>query len=110
MAGPSKGSKPDKILRDALILELNRMTDAEDGQKVKKVNRVVHKLVEAAVEGKLDAIKEVWDRVEGKATQTLAGDPDAPLFSFDGLRELLGAKLDRIADESAATGDQVTTH
>ena len=98
MAGPSKGSKPDKILRDALILELNRMTKDDDGQKVKKVNRVVHKLVEAATEGKIDAIKEVWDRVEGKATQTIAGDPDAPLFSIDGLRELLGAKLDRISD------------
>lgn len=106
MAGPSKGSKPDKILRDALILELNRMTNAEDGQKVKKVNRVVHKLVEAAMDGKVDAIKEVFDRVEGKATQVLAGDPDAPLFSIDGLKELLGAKLDRISEPRAETAPQ----
>lgn len=76
MAGPSKGSKPDKILRDALILELNRMTDLDDGEKVKKVNRVVHKLVEAAMDGKVDAIREVFDRVEGKATQPVSGDPE----------------------------------
>lgn len=71
MAGPSKGSKPDKIIRDALILELNRMATDEDGQKVKKVNRVVHKLVGAAMEGKVDAIKEIFDRVEGRPSQSI---------------------------------------
>jgi len=76
MAKPSKGSKPDKILRDALILELNRETKDDDGKKIKKVSRVVRKLVEAGMDGKVDAIKEIWDRVEGKATQPVAGDPD----------------------------------
>lgn len=66
-----KGSKPDKIIRDALILELNRMTDAENGEKVKKVNRIVAKLVSAGMEGKVDAIREIFDRVEGKAKQEL---------------------------------------
>lgn len=79
MAGPSKGSKPDKILRDALVLELNRMTDAEDGAKIKKVNRIVHKLVDAAMDGKIDAIKEIFDRVEGKPTQAISGDDGGPL-------------------------------
>lgn len=73
MAGKSKGGKPDKILKQALILELNRM-DASDGKKIKKVSRIVHKLVNCAIEGDISAIKEVFDRVEGKATQTLAAD------------------------------------
>lgn len=79
MAGPSKGSKPDKIIRDALILELNRMTDGDDGQKVKKVNRVVHKLVNAAMDGKVDAIREIFDRVEGKPAQSVALGQDPNL-------------------------------
>lgn len=70
MAGPSKGSKPDKILRDALILELNR-EDIEDGKKIKKISRVVHKLVSAAIEGEVAAIKEIFDRVEGKPMQAV---------------------------------------
>lgn len=78
MAGPSKGSKPDKILRDALIIELNRLADYDDAKKIKKVNRVVHKLVEAACDGKIDAIKEVWDRVEGKPSQSIGQDPELP--------------------------------
>jgi len=99
MAGPSKGSKPDKIIRDALILELNRMDSAEDGEKVKKVNRIVHKLVAAGMEGKIDAIKEIFDRVEGKATQQLDVTHDgeithksAAISAVDGfLAEALGS-------------------
>lgn len=68
--GDSKGAKPDKIIRDALILELNRL-DVEDGQKIKKVSRIVHKLVDCAIDGKIDAIKEIFDRVEGKASQSI---------------------------------------
>lgn len=77
----SKGSKPDKIIRDALILELNRETEDDDRQKIKKVNRIVAKLVGAACEGKIDAIKEIFDRVEGKAPQSvsLGADEDNPL-------------------------------
>ncbi len=66
----TKGSKPDKIIRDALLIELNRMT-TDDGQKIKKVNRIVAKLVSAGMEGKIDAIKEIFDRVEGKASQSI---------------------------------------
>lgn len=79
MAGKSKGSKPDKIIRDALILELNRMDD-EDGKKVKKVNRLVHKLVAAGIDGKIDAIKEIFDRVEGRPSQAIIGDPEQPII------------------------------
>jgi len=69
MAGKSKGSKPDKIIKAALLLELNRMSKDEDGKKIKKVNRIVHKLVELGMDGKIDAIREIFDRTEGKATQ-----------------------------------------
>lgn len=73
MARPERlrGGKPDKIIRDALILELNRMADDDNGKKVKKVNRIVAKLVIAGMDGKIDAIKEIFDRVEGKATTTV---------------------------------------
>lgn len=103
MAGNSRGSKPDKIIRDALMLELNRMTDAEDGQKVKKVNRVVHKLVEAGMDGKIDAIKEIFDRVEGKATQAteisgpggeaIKGQLDVTGLTIDQLKALASIKV-----------------
>ena len=71
---PSKGSKPDKIMRDALMLELNGETENEDGEKVKKFRRIAANLVKAGLDSKLDAIKEIWDRVEGKPMQAVEAD------------------------------------
>ncbi len=80
---PSKGGKPDKIIRDALMLELNR-EDLDGHQKVKKVNRMVAKLVASACDGKIDAIKEIFDRVEGKPAQSVSigQDPDLEPVTF----------------------------
>lgn len=78
----TKGSKPDKIIRDALLIELNRMT-TDDGQKIKKVNRIVAKLVGAGMEGKIDAIKEIFDRVEGKASQSIGIGQASDLESLE---------------------------
>lgn len=77
---PSKGSKPDKLMRDALMIALNREADDADGQKTKKINIIAAKLVELAVDGDIQAIKEVSDRVDGKPAQAIIGDPDAPLM------------------------------
>jgi len=62
------------------MLELNRET-IDDGKKIKKISRVVAKLVNAAMDGKVDAIKEIFDRVEGKAAQgvVLTGDENQPI-------------------------------
>ena len=65
---PSGGSKPDKLLRDALLIELNRA--AKNG-KGKKFNFIAAKLLEAAEDGKLDAIKELWNRIEGLPAQAV---------------------------------------
>lgn len=76
------GSKPDKILRDALILELNRLTN--DGEKVKKLQRIAAKLVANGMDGKTDAIKEIFDRVEGRPAQaiSLGQDPNLEPITF----------------------------
>lgn len=77
---PSAGGKPDKLLRDALLIELN-IEDISDGKKLKRFRRIAAKLVDAGLDGKLDAIREIFDRVEGKAAQgvVLTGDENAPI-------------------------------
>lgn len=77
---PSKGSKPDKLLRDALMLELNEETVDDDGKKIKKFRRIAANLVKSGMDCKLDAIKEIWDRVEGKAVQSIANEGDTPFI------------------------------
>lgn len=77
---PSAGGKPDKLLRDALLLELNR-EDNHDGKRVKRFRRIAAKLVDSGVDGKLDAIQLIFDRVEGKAVQgvQLSGEDGGPI-------------------------------
>lgn len=93
-----KGSKPDKIIRDSLLLELNRMTESDDGEKIKKVSRIVAKLVAAGMEGKIDAIREIFDRVEGKAKQEVDVHHEGELT----LKSALVSQLDSFFAEAAA--------
>jgi hypothetical protein len=82
----SKGGKPDKLMRDAIMLALHRTAK---GQKTKRLIVIADKLVELAAEGDIQAIKEVCDRVDGKPTQGLdmkhdvGGDLAALLSAFD---------------------------
>jgi hypothetical protein len=66
---PSKGSRPEKIMRDALMLELAR-EDLIDGEKVRRARRVAASLVNKALDGDVAAIKEINDRIDGKVAQT----------------------------------------
>ena len=52
--------------------------EAEKGGRTKKLQRVADKLVDLAVEGNITAIKEIADRLEGRPTQTIAGDSEKP--------------------------------
>lgn len=78
---PSKGGKPDKLMRDALILELKREAQDANGQKTQKLYLVARKLVDEAIDGNVMAIKEINDRTDGKAMQgvELSGPDGAPI-------------------------------
>jgi hypothetical protein len=77
----SRGGKPDKLMRDAIILALHREAEDADGQITKKLNLVAAKLVEKAIAGDVPAIKEIADRVDGKSVQPIAGsDEDPPII------------------------------
>ncbi len=67
-AGKARGR--GKILTDALITALHREADMIiDGKPTKRLIMIAEQLVKKACEGDLAAIREVWDRVEGKAIQ-----------------------------------------
>ncbi len=76
-AGRPFGSVKAKVMTDALILALNRL--AEDGQ-TKKLSMIATALVEKAAAGDVNAIREVYDRVDGKVMTTIAASINYPLF------------------------------
>lgn len=75
---PSRGGKPDKLMRNAISLALHREAEAADGKKTKRLNIVAAKLVDLAMEGDMQAIKEINDRMDGKAVQPVGNDEDTP--------------------------------
>lgn len=99
--GRPKGSTKPRIMAEALTLALNREADNAEGKPTKKMYLIADKLVDLAVDGDMQAIKEINDRIDGKPTQTLAGDPEAPLFA----RDLTDEQRDeRIAELLGKTG------
>lgn len=61
-----KGHKPDKLMRDALSLALHRAAEDADGKPTRRLTLVADKLVTKAVGGDVQAIKEIFDRMDGK--------------------------------------------
>jgi hypothetical protein len=76
---PSKGGKPDKLMRAALALELHRNVDGENygfEGKVKRLRLVANSLVNKAIDGDTAAIREINDRMDGKVPQAVVGGDD----------------------------------
>ena len=75
MAGnANSGSWSKKPFRDALNMEI-----AAAGADHKALRKVAAALIAKAIEGDMQAIKELADRMDGKVAQTIAGDPENPL-------------------------------
>ena len=85
---PSRGGKPDKLMRDALILELQREAKDADGKKTKRLRLIARRLVDKAQEGDVAAIKEINDRVDGKAHQSVELSGDLNVTHEEALGEL----------------------
>ena len=72
MAGnANSGPRKQKLFRDALMLEIKSREETKD------LRAIAAKLIDCALEGKLDSIKELADRVDGKVPQgVIGGDED----------------------------------
>ena len=66
---PSPGRKSDKQMRDALVVALHRECEVANGKPTKRLYVIADKLAQKAAEGDVVAIKEVFDRVDGKSVQ-----------------------------------------
>lgn len=87
-----KGAKPEKLMRDALMIALKRQVKSANGQKTIQVTRIAEKMVEMAADGDSTLIKEIFDRVDGKVAQAVTGKDGRDLFALLASADL--AKLD----------------
>ena len=73
------GSKPDKVWTDALRLAVHELrADPANGKKLKALRLIARAIVDAALKGDMTAIKEIGDRLDGKARQVIGGDDQHP--------------------------------
>jgi hypothetical protein len=94
------GKQPDKPVRDAILAALQSEISVKVGGKAKKLRRleaIADQLVSLAADGNLTAIREICDRIDGKATQPVAGDKDNPLLDVTAIKDALAKKLARLA-------------
>lgn len=77
----TKGATSDKFWSEAVRLAVYREAEDDDGKKRKRLNLIADKLCKMAIEGDIAAIKEIGDRLDGKAPQAqiIQGDEDKPL-------------------------------
>ena len=67
---PGGGPKPDKLMRDPLALELHQEVKLKTGEKIKKLRLVARALVDNAIDGDTAAVRECFDRMDGKVAQS----------------------------------------
>ncbi len=80
---PSKGRKSDKVVRDALLIALNRESENHQGVRTKRLQQLAEAWVTKAIEGDVYAMIGNADRVEGKPAQQLvhSNDEDSPILA-----------------------------
>ena len=87
MAGnANSGSKREKLIRDALMLAANRVHE-DDPQSRKKLYVAAAKIMDMACEGDIAAFKEVADRLDGKAVQSLDIDTTKRIYVIEAKAE-----------------------
>mgnify|MGYP001576148539 CR=1 FL=1 len=69
----NKNSSADKRVWGKVVRKLAVQED------YKRIHNVAEALFRKAEDGDISAIKELGDRIDGKAEQTISGDSDAPI-------------------------------
>jgi hypothetical protein len=73
----NKNAAKSRIFEQAIVRALKqRDLEAGDGETIRKI---ADKLIDLALDGQVKAFAEMRDTVDGRPTQTIAGDPDNPL-------------------------------
>lgn len=84
MGNANSGRRQEKPFRDALMMEIKAA-----GEEHKVLRQIARSLLDNAKDGKMDAIKELADRTDGKVPQGVTGgdETDAPVrVTFEWLK------------------------
>ena len=77
---PAGGKKCDKVITDALKIELYAEAADCNGKMTKKLRLLARKLIDRGLEGDVSAIREILDRVEGRVPLNPGDENDGALI------------------------------
>jgi hypothetical protein len=72
----TKGATADKFWSEAVRLAVYREAEDDAGEKRKRLNIIADKLCKMAMDGDISAIKEIGERLDGKAHQSQSVDAE----------------------------------
>jgi hypothetical protein len=90
---PPDGGQAYRLMRQALVVALHRHLESDDGRRNQKLRLIADKLVDKAVEGDMQAIKELLDRVDGKPGASTYGAPQVRVLRAHRLRGISPDKI-----------------
>jgi hypothetical protein len=76
-AWPPDGGRPGRSMWEALNAELRRESDDGDGRTTELIGLIARRLASKALEGDLGAIREIFDRIDGKSVAGSAPEQTA---------------------------------
>lgn len=76
-SGNPGGRSNEKLWRAAIMRAVHRNTGEKD--QTKALEKVADACIRAAMDGDMQAIKEIGDRLDGKPAQAIIGDSDSPI-------------------------------
>ena len=89
---------------------LSRAVHREDPQsKQKFLDLIAQRVILAALQGDMAAVREIGDRLDGRAI-TLQGDPDNPMTLVGRIESIVIDKVTDIKEGAAACGSNSTKH
>ena len=74
----SNGGTATRPMWEALDAELRRESEDGDGRRADILQLIARRLAAKALDGDLGAIKEIFDRMDGKSVAGTAPDQDRP--------------------------------
>lgn len=104
------GGRPpkEKSFANMLRIAISEAVMGEDGTSKPKLRMVAEMLVTKALEGDMSAIREVADRLDGKAAQAVEiSTPDAPSRLTDAELELIATASSSRAFETTPSKSQL---
>lgn len=82
-----------RIWRQAILNALRKRSRSD---RMEALEQIADKLLRLCQLGSVPALRELGDRIDGKAPQAIIGDPDNPLF-VKAVREMTDEELERLA-------------